>query len=155
MSDFDRLATWAAPLLQQMQPAARSKLARLIATDLRRSQARRITAQQNPDGSGFAPRKAPPTKRSQRGAIRRRGKMFGKIKQARHLRVQASPSAATVEFAGRVARIARVHQYGLRDKVGRKGPDVRYDQRELLGFSGADRERIEDLLLQHFRAAIG
>lgn len=38
-------------LLARLEPAARNKLARSIEQELRRSQQKRITAQQNPDGS--------------------------------------------------------------------------------------------------------
>lgn len=38
-------------LLARLEPAARNKLARSIQQELRRSQQKRITAQQNPDGS--------------------------------------------------------------------------------------------------------
>ncbi|EJN8575578.1 phage virion morphogenesis protein, partial [Salmonella enterica subsp. enterica serovar Anatum] len=35
----------------------------------------------------------------------------------------------------KVQRIARVHHYGLRDRVSRKGPEVRYAERHLLGIN--------------------
>ncbi len=40
-----------------------------------------------------------------------------------------------VGFYGRVARIARVHQYGLRDRVVAGGNDVQYEQRRVLGIN--------------------
>ncbi|HDT5146447.1 TPA: phage virion morphogenesis protein [Klebsiella michiganensis] len=36
---------------------------------------------------------------------------------------------------GVLTRIARVHHYGLRDRVTRKGTEVRYALRRLLGFN--------------------
>ncbi|ECN4641737.1 phage virion morphogenesis protein, partial [Salmonella enterica subsp. enterica serovar Enteritidis] len=44
-----------------------------------------------------------------------------------------STDSASVQFEGKVQRIARVHHYGLRDRVSRKGPEVRYAERRLLG----------------------
>jgi phage virion morphogenesis protein len=84
-----------------------------VATYLRRSQAERIAAQRNPDGSPYEPRK--PRLRNKKGAIRRT--MFEKLRQAKRLRKTATAQSATVTIGGRSARIARVHQYGLRDKV--------------------------------------
>lgn len=54
-----------------------------------------------------------------------------------------------MEFIGRVARIARVHQEGGEDRVSKKGPRVRYPKRELVGFSAADTRLVRDLLIQH------
>ncbi|MBL1569862.1 phage virion morphogenesis protein, partial [Klebsiella pneumoniae] len=42
---------------------------------------------------------------------------------------------------GRVQRIARVHHYGLRDRVSRRGPEVQYSQRRLLGIN----DEVEDI----------
>ncbi|WP_377153678.1 phage virion morphogenesis protein [Roseateles sp. UC29_93] len=86
---------------------------------MRRQQQQRIAAQLNPDGSRFEARKA--TLRDRKGKIRR-GAMFAKIRTAAHLRIEASPDEASVGFAGRVARIASVHQLGLRDRVRPDGP---------------------------------
>lgn len=144
--DLQRLEDWAAPLLAKLQPAERRSLARVVARDLRRSQAQRIGAQQNPDGSAYEPRK-PQRVRGRIGAVR--GKMFPRIRAARHLRAQADEDAVTVGFLGRVSRIASVHQRGLRDKVQPDGPSVVYPVRQLLGFTDADTERVRDLLLQH------
>jgi phage virion morphogenesis protein len=75
--------------------------------------------------------------------------MFAKLRTARHLRLQADDRAASIEFLGRTARIARVHQEGLSDSVNPGGPTYEYPSRALLGFSDADRQAINDLLLEH------
>lgn len=147
--DPAQLEQWMEPLLRAMSAPARRGLARRIGTDLRRSQQRRIASQQNPDGTPYAPRKDGEGGRGKRGRIKRRA-MFAKIRQPKHLKVQATPDAAAVQFLGRVARIAQVHQGGLPDRVARGGPRVRYERRELLGFNAADRELIERTLLEHF-----
>ncbi|EPV9368360.1 phage virion morphogenesis protein, partial [Salmonella enterica] len=51
----------------------------------------------------------------------------------KYLKTAASADSACVQFDGKVQRIARVHHYGLRDRVSRKGPEVRYAERRLLG----------------------
>lgn len=140
------LEDWAGALLAKLEPGARRQLNQQIGRDLRRSQQQRIAAQVNPDGSAFAPRK-PRQLRAKKGRIKR--KMFAKLRQAKHLKVQSSADAIAIGFMGRVARIARVHQYGLRDRPERGQADVQYDRRELLGFADADLEMIRDRLLQH------
>ena len=133
-------------LLQKIEPAARRGLARDIARQLRQSQQKRIAAQQNPDGSAFAPRK--PQLREKKGALRRQ--MFAKLRTAKWLKVEASATGAAVAFAAQVERIARVHQYGLRDRFSpRIARDVEYPARELLGFCQDDIERVRDGVLLH------
>jgi len=145
VDDLQQLEGWMGPLLAKLQPAARRRLARTVGTALRRSQAQRIRDQRNPDGSDYAPRK-----RAQAGQIKRRAdRMFQGLTKAKHLKVEASEQAVAVGFLGRVARIARVHQEGLSDRVTANGPTVRYERRELLGFTDAERQTIRDLLIEH------
>ncbi|MNG35725.1 Phage virion morphogenesis family protein [compost metagenome] len=63
--------------------------------------------------------------------------------------VEHKPEAIAIAFMGRTARIARTHQYGLRDRPAKDMADVQYDRRELLGFSDADLDLIRDQLLEH------
>ncbi|MGK1240493.1 phage virion morphogenesis protein, partial [Klebsiella pneumoniae] len=44
-------------------------------------------------------------------------------------------------------RIARVHHYGLRDRVSRKGPEVKYAERRLLGINDETEAIIRETLL--------
>ena len=57
--------------------------------------------------------------------------------------------SATAEI-GRVAAgaVARVHHYGLRDRVSRKGPEVRYAERRLLGMNEYAENIVKDILFQ-------
>jgi len=145
VDDLRQLEAWTAPLLAKIAPAQRRALARTVGTALRRSQAQRIRDQLNPDGSRYVARKA-----AKAGAIKRRSKlMFVRMPQARHLKMEASEQAVAVGFLGRVARIAHVHQEGLTDRVTRNGPTVRYERRQLLGFTDADQRTIRDLLIEH------
>lgn len=148
--DLQRLETWVAPLLQQLQPAQRGKLARRVGMALRRAQQQRITAQRNPDGSPFAPRRNAPPRRAKAGRIKR-GAMFVKIRQTRYLRARSNANEATVGFSGRVARIALIHQEGRAAAVGKDGPRVTYPKRRLLGFTPADEQLVRDLILDHLR----
>jgi phage virion morphogenesis protein len=145
MSDnLNALEDWAGALLAKLQPTERRKLNQTIARELRRSQQQRIAAQQNPDGSAYAPRKP-------RKNLRRQGriKMFAKLRQAKHLKLQSDADSIAVGFLGNSARIARVHQLGLADRPERKGPEIRYARRELLGFTEAELDMIRDRLLHH------
>lgn len=148
MADLEALEQWVSPLLQRIEPAARAKLARTVAKDLRRSQQQRVIAQRNPDGSPYAPRK-PRQLRGKKGRVRRKVKMFQKMRTATYLKAQGDASGASVGFAGRIARIANVHQKGLKDRVARGGAVVQYEQRELLGFTDAEIDQLRDTLLAH------
>lgn len=146
---MDELTAWAEGFLAKLQPGARRQLAGEIAKQLRAGQQQRIAAQRNPDGSGYVPRK--PQLRGKKGSIRRRA-MFSKLRTNRYLQAKATADSAIVAFVGRVQHIAQVHQYGLKDIIrnrGRSGPDYQYPARELLGYSDADRDMIENIVLEH------
>lgn len=145
---LEALETWASGLLEQLQPAARNQLARSIAQDLRRSQQKRVLMQQNPDGSKFAPRKKRDL-RGKQGRIRRKVEMFKKLRTATYMKARGDSDAAIVSFTGRIARIARIHQLGLKDRAERDAPEVRYERREVLGFTDQDLDLIRDGLLAH------
>lgn len=144
LHDFD---AWAAPLAARLEPAARRKVMQGLARELRKRTAARMAAQQNPDGSAWEPRKRIRARHG-RGRIKAQ-KMYLKLRQAKHLKIAADADSATVKFSGADARIARVAQYGLVDRVSPRGPSVRYPQRQLLGFADADREWIRDYLVQN------
>jgi len=148
MAELEVLEDWAGPLLQRIEPAGRAKLARGLAQQLRRSQQQRIAAQRNPDGTVFAPRKAHKLREKQ-GRVKRKAKMFQKLRTASYLKARGDSALVAVGFTGRIARIARVHQEGLRDRVAPRGPFGHYEQRELLGFTDADLQLVRDGLLAH------
>ena len=75
--------------------------------------------------------------------------MFAKLRTSRYMKAVADESAAAVEFTGKVQRIARVHQYGLRDKPGQNSQAVLYPVRPLLGFQGEDYIEINKLIVDH------
>ncbi|AFE57680.1 phage virion morphogenesis protein [Rahnella aceris] len=135
-----------AGLLASLSPAGRRKMAAEIAKKLRASQQQRIKQQKAPDGTPYAARKRQPI-RGSRGRVKR--EMFAKLRTARYLKTKGTSEAAVVEFAGRVQRIARIHQEGLKDKPNRYSQPVRYETRSLLGFSSTDISSVEETILLH------
>lgn len=81
--------------------------------------------------------------RDRRGQIR---KMFERMQGK--LKTMNDANGVAVGFVGRTARIAEIHQYGLRDQVS-PGKSASYAARQLLGFTGEDIEHIRDLVLEH------
>lgn len=153
MSDVDdlhQLEEWAGALLARLEPRQRIQVARKVGMELRRSQSQRIGDQRAPDGTSFIPRKERKDLRGKTGRIkRRRQNLFNKIRTARYLQVEATDNEVAVGFFGRIARIARVHQFGLKDRIAKDGPEYTYPARVLLGLSEAERERIRDIYLDH------
>lgn len=147
MSDLRAIEDWAGALLAKIEPKERRKINQTIARELRRSQQQRIKAQRNPDGSTYAPRKKAP-QRTKKGRIKQKA-MFSKLSMASRLKMNSTADAVGIAFMARNARIARVHQYGLHDSPGGKSPRVKYDRRELLGFTDNDIEMIRDRLIDH------
>nr|WP_237731380.1 phage virion morphogenesis protein [Lelliottia amnigena] len=135
---------WLAALLANLEPGARQRMMRELAQELRLNQQKNIRLQRNPDGSGYEPRKV--TARTKKGRIKRQ--MFSKLRTAKYLKAAASADSASVQFEGKVQRIARVHHYGLRDRVSSKGPEVRYAERHLLGVNGVVETVTRDTLLR-------
>lgn len=146
MEDLAALDARLGQLLAAVGDDRRRQLARRIAIALRKSEAERIAAQKNPDGSAFEPRKPQPQHRNKRGRIKR---MFDAIRSRRHLKATSDAKGATVGFSGRTGRIARVHQEGLIDAVNRRNLKVRYPVRTLLGFSTDDIRTIRDAAIDH------
>ncbi|VGF20427.1 phage virion morphogenesis protein [Klebsiella pneumoniae] len=129
MAELQEVDAWLDALLAGLEPATRKRMMRELAQQLRSSQQKNIRMQRNPDGTAYEPRRV--TARTKQGRIRRQ--MFAKLRTTKYLKALASQDAASVEFESRVQRIARVHHYGLRDRVSRKWPEVKYSERHLLG----------------------
>ncbi|SUG95944.1 phage virion morphogenesis protein [Salmonella enterica subsp. enterica] len=144
MDELQKVDDWLTALLANLEPAARSRMMRQLAQQLRRTQQQNIRLQRNPDGSGYEPRRV--TARSKKGRIKRQ--MFAKLRTTKYLKTTASADSASVQFDGKVQRIARVHHYGLRDRVSRKGPEVRYAERRLLGVNEEVETVTRDTLLR-------
>ncbi|AMR17289.1 phage virion morphogenesis protein [Klebsiella quasipneumoniae] len=143
MDDLQRVDDWLAALLANLEPAARNRMMRQLAQELRRSQQQNIRLQRNPDGTAFEARRV--TARSKKGRIKRQ--MFAKLRTTKYLKTAATADSASVQFDGKVQRIARVHHYGLRDRVSRNGPEARYPARRLLGVNDEVETVTRDTLL--------
>lgn len=143
MDNLHKVDEWLASLLANLEPAARQRMMRELAQELRRSQQQNIRLQRNPDGRGYEPRKV--TARTKKGRIKRQ--MFSKLRTAKYLKTSASADSASVQLDGSVQRIARVHHYGLRDHVSRRGPEIRYKARRLLGINNEVETLTRDMLL--------
>ncbi|MFZ6712001.1 phage virion morphogenesis protein [Undibacterium sp. TC9W] len=150
--DLKALEQWASVLLAQLAPAQRRKVNLQVAQDLRRSQQQRIKSQMTPEGIAYTPRKPRKDLRGKKGRIKKqKAAMFAKLRTNTHLKVKADGNELAIGFFGRVARIARVHQFGLSDRVSKDGPEIKYSKRELLGFTPTDKQLIKTLLLNHLR----
>lgn len=147
MSALDPIEARFGALIAALAPSARAQLAKEIARQLRQSQAKRIAAQQNPDGSAFEPRKL--QLRHKKKNLR--AGMFAKLRTAKYLKASSSSEGVVVSFVRDVERIARVHQFGLRDRVSRRSAlEVQYPARQLLGISNEEESSITGLIAARF-----
>lgn len=92
-------------------------MVRELVQQLRRNQQSNIRLQRNPEGTGYEPRRV--TAQTKKSRIKRQ--MFAKLRTTKYLKAVSSANSDSVEFAGQVQRIARVHHYGLRHRVSRTG----------------------------------
>ncbi|MFA1284038.1 phage virion morphogenesis protein [Citrobacter telavivensis] len=146
MSDFTPFEQRLEALIASLSPAGRRRLTVDIAKAMRQRQQQRIKSQTAPDGSAYTPRKRQPIK-GKKGRIKR--EMFAKLRTSRYMKASGDDSSAAVEFTGKVQRIARVHQSGLKDKPGRDSPAVQYPERQLLGFSDDDQQLVESIIIRY------
>ncbi|QZY38374.1 phage virion morphogenesis protein [Enterobacter cancerogenus] len=133
-------------LIAALSPAGRRKLASAIAKELRKSQQQRIKQQKAPDGSPYQARKRQPL-RAKTGQIKRA--MFQKLRTSRYMKATGRENSAVVEFTGKVQRIARVHQLGLKDRATSKSKEIVYPQRILLAINDSDATIIQNLVIKH------
>ncbi|MDB2179645.1 phage virion morphogenesis protein [Citrobacter farmeri] len=146
MDNLHKVDDWLTALLANLEPAARNRMMRQLAQQLRRMQQQNIRLQRNPDGTAFEVRRV--TARSKKGRIKRQ--MFAKLRTTKYLKTAATADSASVHFERKVQRIARVHHYGLRDRVSKKGGEVKYSERRLLGFNMSTQDMIIENLLEFF-----
>jgi phage virion morphogenesis protein len=146
MNEFKPFEDKLAGLIASQSPAARRRMASDMAKRLRALQQKRIKNQQAPDGTPYAARKRQSVK-SKKGRVKRA--MFAKLRTNRYMKAKGTNDAAVVEFAGKVQRMARVHQEGLRDKPNRYSEAVQYEARPLLGFSLEEKNLVEEIVVSH------
>lgn len=146
MNDFKPFDDRLAGLIAALSPAGHRRIAADIAKTLRTRQQRRIKTQKAPDGTPYAARKRQPV-RAKKGRVKR--EMFAKLRTNRFMKATGRDDAAVVEFAGKVQRIAKVHQEGLKDRPNRISQEVQYPERRLIGFTKEDEDIIERVILKH------
>jgi len=144
MSELTAFDIRLAGLIEALSPQSRKAMAATIAKRLRKHQQQRIKQQVTPEGQPFAPRRAQPL-RAKKGRIKR--EMFAKLRTAKYMKAKGTDKDAVVEFTGQVQRMAKVHQYGLRDRPSVRAKEVQYPARPLLGLDAEDMKIIEKELL--------
>lgn len=142
MSDFSGLSDWLRRIDSQLDDGQKQALMRRITTRIKQQWSQRIRSQIDPSGAGFVPRKAKP--RKFRGKRVKTGAMFTKAN--RQLKTAYSSHHAEIGFAGRLATIMAVHQYGQVAKPSPNARAVQYAVRETVGFSSED----EQLIIEEF-----
>ncbi|EMX2274949.1 phage virion morphogenesis protein [Yersinia enterocolitica] len=145
MNEFKPFEDKLAGLIAALSPASRRSMTVEIAKKLRQRQQQRIKYQISPDGTPYAPRKRQPIK-AKKGRIK--WEMFTKLRTNHFMKAKGDDNAAVVEFTSKVQRIARVHQYGLKDKPGRNSAAVEYPERPLMGFNSEDYKVIEKIITE-------
>ncbi|MCP2005012.1 UNVERIFIED_ORG: phage virion morphogenesis protein [Buttiauxella agrestis ATCC 33320] len=146
MNEFRAFEDKLAGLIAALSPAARRRMMAEIAKELRVSQQKRIKRQQAPDGTPYAARKRQSVK-GKKGRVKRA--MFTKLRTNRYMKAKGTNEAAVVEFVGRVQRMARVHQEGLRDRPNKYSQEIKYEPRVLLGITKSNLKAINEIITYH------
>ena len=76
-------------------------------------------------------------------------KKFVKLRTNRFMKATGRDDAAVVEFAGKVQRMAKVHQFGLKDRPNPHSEDIQYPKRQLLGINRKNELLIEGLIAEY------
>ena len=145
MSELSAFDIRLAGLIAALSPQSRKAMAAAIAKRLRKHQQQRIKQQITPEGQPFTPRRPQPL-RAKKGRIKR--EMFAKLRTAKYMKAKGTADDAVVEFTGQVQRMAKVHQYGLRDRPSARAKEMQYPARPLLGLDAEDLKIVEDELLK-------
>lgn len=147
MTIIDTVTPHLQALVRQLAPPQRKALAREIGKQLAHSQRKRIAAQKNPDGRPYAPRKV--QKHIRKGKVKQKA-MFAKLRTARLMKTRTNGDGVEIGYSGQAGFIADIHQHGKSARVLRHLDwKVKYDPRELLGFSLDDQAMIENIVLAH------
>ena len=153
--DSDALAgfdAWMGQVMAGIAPNQRKRAAMKLGRALRRSNLARIKDNAEPDGSAMEDRKS---RLDRRGRVRSKagGKMFRKLRLARHWRIAARPDSVELSPKGN-SQIPAIHHFGKKGYVGR-GPDgdkifTRYPRRRMLGFGQGDDRLAIDIVAELF-----
>ncbi|MBU9819144.1 phage virion morphogenesis protein [Rahnella sp. BCC 1045] len=146
MSELSAFDSRLAGLIAALSPQSRKAMAATIAKRLRKHQQQRIKQQVTPGGKPFTPRRPQPL-RAKKGRIKR--EMFAKLRTAKYMKAKGTADDAVVEFTGQVQRMAKVHQYGLRDRPSVRAKEMQYPARPLLGLDAEDIDLIQIEITKH------
>ncbi|MEW4466308.1 phage virion morphogenesis protein [Parasphingorhabdus sp. JC815] len=152
--DLDALEPWLEGYLTKLKPAARRRLSLKIGQAIRRSNTGRIARNEEPDGGAMDPRlPRKPRKSTKSGRVKRKGKMFRRLRLVRNMKLRTDPEGVELSFIGGAARVASEHHYGLESFIGKthdgRTIKARMTERRLLGFGNADRDEIIDAAAKH------
>ncbi|MCY7297486.1 phage virion morphogenesis protein [Alteromonas sp. a30] len=149
MNNLEDLAPWAESFINSLSPKEQKALYRKVALALRKQNQKRLSKQENPDGTKWEPRKKRIDKKNERkeGKVAKQKKMMLGLRKAKHMKVQANNNGATVGYTGRVSRIAKAHHYGLSERGKVMGNSITYPERQLLGVSDIDEEVLFEVVL--------
>jgi phage virion morphogenesis protein len=67
------------------------------------------------------------------------------------MKAKGTDKDTAVKFTGQVQGMAKVHQYGLRNRPSVRAKEMQYPARPLLGLGAEDMKIVEDELLQYIR----
>ncbi|ORZ92321.1 phage virion morphogenesis protein, partial [Klebsiella pneumoniae] len=93
MADLQEVDAWLDALLAGLEPAARKRMMRELAQQLRLNQQKNIRMQRNPDGTAYEPRRV--TARTKQGRIRRQ--VVEKVANTENLKEDARQDWASGE----------------------------------------------------------
>lgn len=146
--DLSRLDEWLGGIIAGLGPAERRRAAIKLGQQLRRANAARIAANDDPDGTPMEGRR--PRLDREGNAVRSRGKMFRGMRAIRNWTINADEDGVEIApVGGLVARIAQTNHFGETATVGRLrgGRKIRhrYAQRRFLGFGPDDEHLILDV----------
>lgn len=129
------LDNFLAALLPGQLAAAKREIGKYLSTRLKQ----RIKGQQTVDGGGFAPRRG------------KGGKMMKGF--ARRTKTEMGAESVAVGYRGRDAKLARVHNLGLVDRIrSQTGTMVMadYPARQWVGMNADDEQEIIAILMKQF-----
>lgn len=68
---------------------------------------------------------------------------------SRYMKASGRENSAVLEFTGKVQRIARAHQYGLKDRPNPYSQEVSYPKRMLLGITNEEIDIVLNTIINH------
>jgi phage virion morphogenesis protein len=140
-TDLNELLEWSKQTIAIMAPARRRILIRKLLMILRQRNLARMRKNISPDGEPWEARKKRRSKSQSK-------KMMLGLAKAKKMRLKANADGGSMGFGDNL--IARIHHYGLLDKVSPTGPTIKYPERPLIGISEEDEHLVMQQLVEMF-----